>query len=151
MPGMTGVRLMAKLHVIKLSVGTQNVEGLQHWQSQKRAQNAEGEPRHVTRMWPKREAELLEGGSIYWVIQGFVQCRQRILRLDEVIGQDGIRRCGFVLDPRLIRTATARKRPFQGWRYLKPEDAPPDLSGTRQEEDALPPDLSAALAEIGVL
>ncbi len=121
------------------------------WQATKAAQGADGLPRHVTRMWPKREAELVAGGSIYWVIQGLVQCRQKILRLDEVIGEDGIRRCAIVLEPDLIRTAHARKRPFQGWRYLSCDDAPPDLAEGRQSEDALPNDLSAALAEIGVV
>lgn len=142
---------LASLHLIKLSVGSENVESLAAWQATRRAQAEDGLPRHVTRMWPRREAELLKGGSIYWVIQGFVQCRQRLLRLDEVIGEDGIRRCAFVLDPELVRTASARKRPFQGWRYLAPGDAPPDLPGMRGNDDALPPELSAALADIGVL
>ena len=69
----------------------------------------------------------------------------------EIIGDDGIRRCAIMLDDALVRTATARKRPFQGWRYLKPEDAPPDLGQARQDDDALPPELAGALAEIGVL
>lgn len=142
---------MAKLHLIKLSVGSESVDSLIQWQKTARAQGPDGLPRHITRMWPKREAELLEGGSIYWVVQGLVQCRQRLLRFDEVIGSDGIRRCAFVLDPEVIRTSTAPKRPFQGWRYLKPGEAPADLSAQRQEEDDLPPDLSAALADIGVL
>lgn len=142
---------MANLHLIKLSVGTESVESLRSWHKTRRAQGPDGLPRHVTRMWPKRETELLEGGSIFWVIQGHVQCRQRILRLDEVIGSDGIRRCAIVLDPELIRTTSARKRPFQGWRYLRAEDAPVDLPKGRKSEDALPADLSAALAEIGVL
>ena len=139
------------INLLKLSVGTEDVAGLEAWQSKRAAQTADGLPRHVTRMWPRRETELLEGGSIYWVIQGLIQCRQKIIRLDEVIRADGIRRCGIVLDPQIIRTTTARKRPFQGWRYLAPADAPADLSQTRQDEDALPADLSAALADIGVL
>jgi hypothetical protein len=102
-------------------------------------------------MWPKREADLLQAGSIYWVIKGVIQCRQRIDRLDEYIGADGIRRCAIVLDPELIRTRAAVKSPFQGWRYLKPEDAPPDLPKGRAAEEALPADLNRALAEIGVL
>tara|TARA_Y100001933_G_scaffold240364_1_gene265821 strand:+ start:847 stop:1272 length:426 start_codon:yes stop_codon:yes gene_type:complete len=139
------------LHLIKLSVGTTSVEDLEAWQRDPRAQGKDGLPRHVTRMWPRRAAELLDGGSIYWVIQGIVQCRQRILRLDEVTGEDGIRRCAIVLEPGLIRTATAQKRPFQGWRYLSPGDAPPDLGRARTREDSLPPALSAALADIGVI
>ncbi|WP_171179963.1 DUF1489 domain-containing protein [Ruegeria sp. HKCCD8929] len=139
------------VNLIKLSVGSESVDTLADWQRTRAAQAEDGLPRHVTRMWPKREAEILSGGSIYWVIKGLVQCRQRILRLDEVIGQDGIRRCAIVLDPELHRTQSAQKRPFQGWRYLKPEDTPPDLPKTRVQDDALPDDLNRALAEIGVL
>lgn len=139
------------INLIKLSVGTETVEGLAAWQATKRAQTADGLPRHVTRMWPKREAEILAGGSIYWVIKGVLTCRQTILRLDEVIGEDGIRRCAIVSDPELVRVQSALKRPFQGWRYLKPSDTPPDLPKGRESEDPLPVELNRALAEIGVL
>ena len=142
--------MTAKLHLQKLSVGTESVAGLLDWQSTKRAQAPDGLPRHVTRMWPKREAELLDGGSIFWVIKGELACRQRIIRFDEVIGGDGIRRCAFVLDPELIRIVPTLKRPFQGWRYLNSADAPMDLPKGREAEEALPEALSAALAEIGI-
>ena len=139
------------VNIVKLSVGTETVESLEAWQSQKRVQTEDGLPRHITRMWPKREAEIINGGSIYWVIKGTILARQKIIRLDEVYGQDGIRRCAIVSDPTLVRVAATLKRPFQGWRYLKPEDAPIDLSASRAQEEALPADLNAALAEIGVL
>jgi len=139
------------VNLVKLSVGTESVEGLQDWQDMTSARLPEGLPRHVTRMWPKREPEILAGGSIYWVIKGQIQCRQRILRMDEVIGEDGIRRCAIILDPKLHRTHTATKRPFQGWRYLKPEDSPADLPKNRRTEEPLPLELSQALAEIGVI
>ena len=108
--------MSAKLHLQKLSVGTNDMSDLAAWQDTKRAQAPDGLPRHVTRMWPKREAELLGGGSIYWVVKGSLLCRQRIDRLDEYIGSDGIRRCAIVLDPELIRVVPTIKRPFQGWR-----------------------------------
>ena len=139
------------IHMVKLSVGTESIEGLMRWQSTARAQGPDGAPRHVTRMWPKQESALINGGSIFWVIKGFIQCRQRIVRLDEVIGQDGIRRCAIILDPELFYTTTAPKRPFQGWRYLKPDEAPIDLSPDRQDEDNLPVELAGALADIGIL
>lgn len=142
---------MGTLNLIKLSVGSDSVESLLAWQSSAPAKGPDGLPRHVTRMWPRRDTELLEGGSIYWVVQGLVQCRQRILRLDEVVRADGIRRCAIVLDPEVIRTQTAPKRPFQGWRYLPGAEAPADLAENRQDDDALPASLSAALADIGVL
>lgn len=139
------------MNLVKLSVGTESVDSLAAWQTQYRKTLPEGLPRHVTRMWPKRETELLNGGSIYWVIKGLIQCRQRILRLDEVTGSDGIRRCAIILAPEIHRTNTAPKRPFQGWRYLKPEDTPADLPEGREQEEPLPLELSQALADIGVL
>ncbi len=142
---------MTGLHLIKLSVGSESVESLAEWQATRTARGEDGLPRHITRMWPRRAGEILQGGSIYWVIQGLVQCRQRVLRFDEVTGADGIRRCAIVLDPALVRTLPAPRRPFQGWRYLTPADAPADLPADRRGDDALPPELSAALADIGVL
>lgn len=139
------------VNLVKLSVGSEGVETLVDWQVTRAAQYEDGLPRHITRMWPKREAEILNGGSIYWVIKGQIQCRQRIVRLDEVIGEDGIRRCAIILDPEIHRTQSALKRPFQGWRYLNPADTPADLPRAKSPEEALPDDLNRALAEIGVL
>ncbi|MBP0483872.1 DUF1489 family protein [Sagittula salina] len=142
---------MTTTHLIKLSVGTETVEDLAAWQASMAPRWPEGLPRHVTRMWPKRKKEVLNGGSIFWVIKGLVQARQRILRLDPVTGQDGIDRCAIVLDPEVIRTTTAPRRAFQGWRYLAPQDAPADLPAHRASEETLPPELANALAEIGIL
>jgi hypothetical protein len=139
------------INLVKLSVGTEGIDDLALWQALPQAQGPDGLPRHVTRMWPKREAEILDGGSIYWVIKGVIQARQKILRLDEVVGGDGIRRCAIVLDPELIHTTLAPRRPFQGWRYLKPEDSPKDMVKGREAEEPLPAELAGALAEIGVL
>ena len=139
------------VNLLKLCVGATQVEDLLTWQATARAKGPDGFPRHVTRMWPKREAALLNGGSLYWVFKGLILCRQPILRLDKVEGADGILRCGIVLDPAVVRTAAVPKRPFQGWRYLQPADAPPDLRPGREAETALPPELDRALAEIGVL
>ncbi|RVT85545.1 DUF1489 family protein [Rhodobacteraceae bacterium CCMM004] len=141
---------MAQVHLIKLCVGAETVEDLADWQRQARAQAPCGRPRHVTRMWPKQAAALVAGGSLYWVIKGLVQARQQILRLDEVDRGDGIARCGIVLDPQIVRVRPQTKRPFQGWRYLRPEDAPEDLGEARGGETDLPPRLLAALEEIGV-
>ena len=142
------------VHLVKLCVGADDIQDLETWQIRRRAELPDGLPRHVTRMWPKREAELVDGGSLYWVIRGVIQCRQQILRLDEVTAEAGTRRCALVLDPEIHRTAGAPRRPFQGWRYLAETDAPPDLpagASDRSGDDALPPELNRALAEIGVL
>ncbi|NNE88103.1 MAG: DUF1489 domain-containing protein [Silicimonas sp.] len=137
------------LNLIKLCVGAEKVQDLIDWQKSPRAKGPDGLPRHVTRMWPKRETELLDGGSLYWVFKGVVLARQSIIRLDEVTRADGIRRCGIVLNPEVRRTEAAPKRPFQGWRYLEGNVAPRDLPKSSANDD-LPPKLLAALAEIGV-
>lgn len=142
---------MDHINLVKLCVGCDSVEQLAEWQAGRGAGDPDWRPRHVTRMWPKRAAELVSGGSLYWVIKGVILVRQKVIRLDEVIGEDGIRRCGIVMDPALIRTTAAPRRAFQGWRYLAPEDAPADLTETRMGDDALPPELSTRLAEIGIL
>ena len=139
--------MSASLNLIKLCVGADGPEDLLDWQQQR---FGDGPARHVTRMWPRREAELLDGGSIYWVFKGVLLARQRILRLEEQIGQDEIRRCALVLDRELVRVAAVPRRPFQGWRYLPGGDAPPDLPPSRAEETALPPAIAAPLAEMGL-
>ncbi|MCH2163325.1 MAG: DUF1489 domain-containing protein [Marinovum sp.] len=139
------------MNLIKLCVGAEQVEDLLHWQQQARAKGPDGFPRHVTRMWPKRAEEILNGGSLYWVFKGLVLCRQPILRFDEVLGGDGITRCGIVLDPCVTRVQAIKKRPFQGWRYLKPDDAPRDMGARAAREEPLPAALNAALSEIGVI
>ncbi len=137
------------LNLVKLCVGADSVQDLADWQASARSRGPDGLPRHVTRMWPRREAELLDGGSLYWVIKGVILVRQRIVKLDEVDRGDGVRRCGIVLDPELHRTESAPRRPFQGWRYLEGRAAPSDLPRGRANDD-LPPALMTALAEIGV-
>ncbi len=138
------------IHLLKLCVGAESVEDLVHWQELNAFRWPKGCAVHVTRMWPKREAEILAGGSLYWVIKGVVVARQTILALEKVDEGDGIDRCGLVLDRNVVRTAPAPRRPFQGWRYLNPADAPPDLSVGRTNEETLPPGLAEALAEFGV-
>jgi hypothetical protein len=142
------------VHLLKLCVGADAVEDLAAWQAdrmaERRAAGLEPHAFHVTRMWPKRADELAAGGSLYWVIRGVILARQRILGLEPRRGDDAIERCAIRLDPEIVRTRPQPRRPFQGWRYLRPEDAPGDLARGAATQD-LPPDLVAGLAEIGVL
>ncbi|WP_323037276.1 DUF1489 domain-containing protein [Pararhodobacter sp.] len=138
------------VNIIKLCVGADGVEDLLDWQASARAKGADGLPRHITRMTPKRRDEVLDGGSLYWVFKGQVLARQRILRLDPVTGEDGINRCAIVLDPEVHRTEPAPRRPFQGWRYLNDADTPRDLPKKRAGDDTLPPGMAEALAEFGL-
>lgn len=137
----------ASLNIIKLCVGAEGPEDLRQWQQQRFGGNP---AEHVTRMWPKREAELLDGGSLYWVFKGMMLARQAIIGLEERIGDDGIRRCALILAPALIAVSPVPRRPFQGWRYLAGNDAPPDQARGAADEPALPPDIASALAELGL-
>ena len=131
------------LHLIKLCVGVESVEDLRAWRAQRAAQGF----RSVcpTRQTPKRAAELLDGGSLYWVIKGQVLVRQAI---DEIVTEDsGPQPCRIYLKPELIETAPQPRRAFQGWRYLEPKDAPPDLD-TEAFGD-IPDDLARQLREVG--
>ena len=138
------------LNILKLCVGAESVQDLLDWQRSHPSPFPGGERQHVTRMGPRRGAEVLDGGSLYWVVKGVIQCRQRLLRLDRVEGADGILRCGLVMDPEVIRTEAAPRRPFQGWRYLDPADSPPDRRKAGPNEAALPVAMAQALAELGV-
>lgn len=141
------------LNLVKLCVGADGVADLATWQASRiEAARAAGRPplpEHVTRMWPKRAAELLDGGSIYWVFKGLILVRQRIRALEPRTGADGIARCAIVLDPELAPVSPRPRRPFQGWRYLPAAEAPPDVA--RGQEPDLPAPLALELAQIGVL
>ena len=133
------------LHMIKLCVGIDSVEELEAWR--RSVEHAEPQWRMRTRQTPKRAAELVEGGSLYRVIKGAVLCRQRILAV-ETVGEGVAARCEVVLEPMIIRTAPAPRRPFQGWRYLTAKDAPADLTG-EGELSAMPTELAVKLRELG--
>lgn len=120
------------IHMIKLCVGVATLEELESYRSERAhwwgADYGEEVHVHRTRTRPKRFVEMENGqASLYWVISGVVRCRQPILRLAEATDEQGIACCDIIMAPDLVRVAPRPKSPFQGWRYLKPEDAPPDL------------------------
>lgn len=143
------------LHLIKLCVGCTDIADLRAWQKKRRAETKLRYNIHVTRAFPKRAEELLQGGSLYWVIQGRIKVRQRLIGIAEHIGdrndEGGIPHCELQLDPRLIEVQARHHRPFQGWRYLEIDNAPPDIGDRSARGDDLPPALEAELRELGLL
>lgn len=140
------------LNLVKLSVGTESVEGLAEWHGSGAARKHLGKLCHVTRMWPRRKDEILDcGGSIFWVIRGMILARQKISGFEPYDGADGVTRCAILLDDDLIRTVPLPRKAFQGWRYLAGADAPLDLGRGLSLDASLPPDLEQGLAQIGVL
>ena len=142
------------VNLIKLCVGAQSISDLAEWQSQKiealRLKSSPEKVSHITRMRPKREIELLSGGSIYWVFKGLILARQEILALEEFVGNDTIKRCRIILDKEIYKTIPRPKRAFQGWRYLEKEDSPDDVGKYLMNEDELPHELQLELSRLGV-
>lgn len=139
------------IHLQKLSVGSESIQTLANWQkhvvARRVARGLSPHHIHVTRMFPKRKEELLDGGSIYWVIKGNIQCRNRIVALEETT-KNGHRACGILMDPEIIPVLPMPRRAFQGWRYLQAGDEPADLTGGGSGAD-LPAAFRAKLIQLG--
>ena len=131
------------LHLVKLCVGIDRLQDLRIWQAKRLDDLARAgrvaELCHKTKQMPRRRAEVLNGGSLYWVIKGFVSARQCILDLKQTVREDGRHCCGIVLDSKIVETRPNLRRPFQGWRYLEANEAPPDLSGSDDGTAEMPP------------
>lgn len=144
------------LHLIKLSVGSESMADHADWQAANRQYWVKCKGRqcvfHTTFQTPKRTADLLDGGSLYWVIKGVIQARQAIVGFDEGQKEDGSPCCLLLLDPKIVAVRPVPRRAFQGWRYLDPADAPADLAdGARGDVGELPPQMRRELAALGLL
>ena len=143
------------LHLIKLAVGCSSVKELKGWVAERmKTAKKKGLPQHhihVTRMTPKRIDEILNGGSLFWVIRGEVMCRQPIRAIRPFIDKEGVGRCRLVLDPKLTLVEPRPWRAFQGWRYLEPKDAPRDLDRAAPGARNMPEALRRELRELGLL
>ena len=145
------------LHIVKLCVGADSIEDLAQWQKGRLAeQKARGikKPQlfHTTFQAPKRRDEVLDGGSLYWVIKGLIQVRQRLVGFGEGQKDNGQPCCLLLLDKTLVPLRPSPRRPFQGWRYLTAEDAPADLAaGARNDIAEMPAKMRRNLAELGLL
>jgi hypothetical protein len=141
------------LHLIKLCVGCDSVRDLTDWIRERRRRMGGKRTEHVhrTRMLPKRAAELIDGGSLYWVIRGEVLCRQRLLGVRPYVDGGGIGRCELVLRPQVILVEPRPWRAFQGWRYLEPKDTPRDLERVAPGAGEMPEAMRRELRDLGLL
>lgn len=143
------------LHLIKLAVGCGSVKDLSRRIAERmKSAKQHGLPRHhvhVTRMTPKRDGELLAGGSIYWVIKGEIAAREKLIGIEPFRDRDGIGRCRLIMQPKVFAVAPRPMRPFQGWRYLTEADAPPDLGKAAASIAAMPEPMRRELRELGLL
>jgi hypothetical protein len=135
------------IHLIKMAVGVDDLDHLIALRRARRVREGDGPVGHRTRHMPKRAPEILDGGSLYWVIKGLIRVRQRIVALTAETDDEGKRSCLIAMDHALVPTEPQPQRPFQGWRYFDPEDAPPDRTGA----DELPAKLVRELRALGLL
>jgi len=142
------------VNIIKLCVGINDVDHLAKLQSERfqkqKSMGIKPELRHITRNHPRRSAEVLDGGSLYWVIKGFIRVRQPILGFDDAVNDQGKPACAIILSNLLIKTQLRKFRAFQGWRYFKCEDAPDDINDHNGEAD-IPDTMAEELKNLGLL
>jgi hypothetical protein len=139
------------LHMLKLCVGVDTVQELEDWikvrLKEKRKKGEKPEHIHTTRMVPKRADEIVDGGSLFWVIKGEILCREKLLAIRPFTDKDGIGRCRLVMDGKVHLVQPRPFRAFQGWRYLEANDAPQDL--VTGDLCAMPTELAVKLRELG--
>ena len=143
------------VHLIKLCVGVDTVAELAEWQAERLKRLAREKKKvehcHRTLQMPRRRDDVLDGGSLYWVIKGFVLVRQRVLDLRPDVKNDGTACCGIVLDTELVATRAHPRRAFQGWRYLDPADTPEDAKGFAESADDMPRAMREDLRELRLI
>ncbi len=137
------------VHLIKLAVGVDDVEAL----ARRQRPNARGNVEHRTRMMPQRTADLLDGGFMYWVIRGFIQARRALVALQPDVDANGRSLCVIEMAPQIILVRPRAQRPFQGWRYLRPDAVPPDMTGggLSYVDPNMPQDMRIELARLGLI
>jgi hypothetical protein len=143
------------LHLIKLCVGAESLDDLRQWMAARmgeaRARGAPSRHAHVTRMAPKRTEELLDEGSLYWVIKGHIAARQKIVGVEPFLDSAGIGRCRLWLGEDVVAVAPRPMRAFQGWRYLEVNSAPPDIDRSQAGLADMPDALRRELAGLGLI
>lgn len=143
------------VNLIKLCVGIKSLDELELLQARRRQQRAaaglEELNIHITRNRPKRALEIIGKGSLYWVIKRSIVARQLILRIDELNDGEGRKRCGLVLDQKIIKTEPKPCRPFQGWRYLEASNSPRDRTLVESNGADMPIEMEEELRSLGLL
>ena len=143
------------VHILKMAVGVESVDHLRQLQAQRLSvQSGAGEPqvlRHWTRNRPKRSDEIVNGGSLYWIIKGNIRARQLIPAIERRNEVETTKNCGFVLDPLVVSTVLQTARPIQGWRYLETSFVPQDKDSSSETLDDMSEGMATELRVLGLL
>jgi hypothetical protein len=139
--------------IVKLCVGCPSIAVLKRELQREWDERAEDGPFRIwahTRNGPKQADEIVAGGgSLYWVIQGVIACRQRITGFDFTRKDTGEPLCRIGLDLTVVPTEAWPMRAFQGWRYLPPDRRPPDAADW--VGDAPPEEMARELRALGLI
>jgi hypothetical protein len=141
------------VNLLRMAVRIESISQLKEIQAERRA-STKGKRLHTfTRNVPKRIDELTDGGSIYWVVKRLIRVRQEILGISQEVNDEGRKYCAIELSPVHVLLEPRQQKAFQGWRYLKPEEAPLDLpkGATLEADTDMPPEMMAELKELGLL
>ena len=146
----------ATVNIVKLAVGVKSVEELaliqKRFMNQSRGHSSKGFY-HSTKLMPKKYEAIVASGSLYWVIKGVICARQKIVEIIKQEDDAGVKRCRIYLDNSIIKTTPIRKRPFQGWRYLKKNRTPIDIIDpiVATFDDNIPLEIQQQLLEVGLI
>ena len=135
-------------HLKKIAVGIETVERLKI--RQEMIFRTYGRLFHSTRNIPKKREELIQSGSMFWIIKRYVLVRQKIINIIPVIREDGSKGCEIELDKNLTKVIPTKMKPFQGWRYYLEEEIPQDLNVNCNEDDEVPEQIRSELIKLGL-
>ena len=130
------------LHLTKVAYGAQSVEEFHSWFASRGS-----EAQLTTRYLPKRHAEILDGGSLFWIYKHQLIARSPIRRFEEAEGG----KTHIVISTDLVDVYPQPKRAHQGWRYLTDDDAPRDLGAGEDLGEVMPGRLASELAKLGLV
>ncbi len=129
------------LNMTKIAYGAKSLEEVKSWFE------GRAEMSITTRYLPKRHEEMI-GGSLYWIFEHTIIGRSPILGFEQ---REDNGRWWVHLEPVLIAVEPRSKRAHQGWRYLKQEDAPPDMGSGTMSGDIMPGKLVRELTRLGLV
>lgn len=144
-------------NLLRTCVGIESVSHLAEFQQEYRIfTDSHGEKLAAlhTRRTPTRANDLINGGSVYWIITRLIQARQEIVDVLTIKDADGQDSCRILMRPEIIMVSPTPQRHIQGWRYLDPAKAPADLGLFNADDgDSMPPDpeMAEELRSLGLI
>lgn len=145
------------VHLLRTGVGVDSVQHLYDIQrTHRQSIYAAGSGAFLTtRGTPTRANDILNGGSVYWIIKQQICARQTVEDIQTLKDDEGRKYCLITMKPEIIMTMPIPHRHIQGWRYLPPDKAPADFKifdpTDTGNADEIDPNLAEDLRAAGLL